>query len=375
MTSKIYCDPEFGTVVLRKNARSRAISIRVRGSEGREGGRVSVTVPWSLRYQDGISYLDKRRKWVREALDKQDSKASADSENGHAIGRIVSGTNVRTLLSEIVFKAEQVNADVTNGSSSLRRTVKDNEKVRVRIRRTVVENPSESGRLWLGLDKPINVKVIEYPQSLSSEASGGMELAGAVSENKSLTGETAEMSYAQAALKKVLVEVLREEAKLLLPQKAALFAEQYGFKFRNLTIKHNSSNWGSCSRAGNINLNLNLVRLPEPLCDYVILHELCHLKEPNHGSRFHTLLEALCLCNIRHLLSLGSPDAEKYIPWLDAAAAVKSDLSRTFKRAAYKAGMLDINTRNNSQRPSTSPSPLTPLDEVLSRETAKWRLI
>ena len=325
-------DKEFGTVILRKNARSRAISIRVRGTEDRNGSRVSVTVPWGLRYQDGLDYLEKRRGWIREAMERQTRHAKAAASEGKSVGEFADGMGVKTLLSHIVFRKREAPA-----ASS-----------RIGIRIARVENPEESRRLWLSLEKPLNIKILEFSSAGNCE---------------------------KAKLKDALVKVLRDEAKLLLPQKAGLFAGMYGFRYRNITIKHNSSNWGSCSRAGNINLNLNLVRLPEPLCDYVILHELCHLKEPNHGSRFHTLLEALCLCNIRHLLSLGSPDAEKYIPWLDAAAAVKSDLSRTFKRAAYKAGMLDINTRNNSQRPSTSPSPLTPLDEVLSRETAKWRLI
>lgn len=55
MTERAYKDPEFGIVILRKNARSRAISIRVRGSGNRYGSRISVTVPWGVSYQDGIS--------------------------------------------------------------------------------------------------------------------------------------------------------------------------------------------------------------------------------------------------------------------------------------------------------------------------------
>ncbi len=45
---------------------------------------------------------------------------------------------------------------------------------------------------------------------------------------------------------------------------------------------------------GNINLNINLVRLPHELRDYVFLHELCHLRHMNHGPEFHALLESLC---------------------------------------------------------------------------------
>ncbi len=90
------------------------------------------------------------------------------------------------------------------------------------------------------------------------------------------------------------VERLRAEAKAVLPQRLSELAAQHGFVYKKLRIKHNSSNWGSCSELGNINLNLNLMRLPEHLRDYVMLHELCHLKYLNHGPEFHALLESIC---------------------------------------------------------------------------------
>lgn len=90
------------------------------------------------------------------------------------------------------------------------------------------------------------------------------------------------------------IEALREVAKEVLPKRLRELAAKYSFEYNSVRIKHNSSNWGSCSRKGNINLNLNLVRLPDELRDYVILHELCHLRHPNHGPQFHALLESLC---------------------------------------------------------------------------------
>ena len=90
------------------------------------------------------------------------------------------------------------------------------------------------------------------------------------------------------------IEELRRVAKEVLPKRLRELAERYSFEYNSVRVKHNSSNWGSCSRKGNINLNLNLVRLPDELRDYVILHELCHLRHPNHGPQFHALLESLC---------------------------------------------------------------------------------
>ncbi len=324
--NRVFTDREFGPIMVRKNSRSRSISIRVRASEGRTGCRISVTVPYSRTLQDGIDYLNTRRDWVREALRKQ--------EKVNASAQIHDGFVMRTLLSQIVFRPSGEVSPVLPSDAA------PAGKLSFRIRTSVIDNPQDSGRLWLSLDKPTHIRIVEVP-----------------------AGFSAPNVVSQKALRNVLVEVLREEAKILLPQKLSYFSDQYGFHFHKVTIKHNSSNWGSCSRAGNINLNLNLIRLPEPLCDYVLLHELCHLKEPNHGPRFHALLERLCLSNIRHLIDLGSPDAMKYRAWIDnpdasdsSAASPSSSLFRLFK-------------------PSSSRPAMTPLNEVLSREISKWRLL
>ena len=80
------------------------------------------------------------------------------------------------------------------------------------------------------------------------------------------------------------IESLRRQAKKELPVRLAELAARYGFTYNRVAIKHNSSNWGSCSAKNNINLNLNIVRLPEILQDYILLHELCHLRHRNHGT-------------------------------------------------------------------------------------------
>ena len=86
---------------------------------------------------------------------------------------------------------------------------------------------------------------------------------------------------------------LRKLAKAWLPARLEMLASRYGFAFGRVAIKNNRTNWGSCSARNNINLNLHLMRLPEHLRDYVILHELCHLRHHDHGENFHRLLEQL----------------------------------------------------------------------------------
>ena len=124
------------------------------------------------------------------------------------------------------------------------------------------------------------------------------------------------------------IEALRRQAKAELPPRLAGLAARYGFVYNKVTIKHNASNWGSCSSKGNINLNLNIVRLPKVLQDYILLHELCHLRHQDHGHAFHLLLEHVLTDNLMHLL-----DSAASVPPSDHAIA--SDLAR--KAAASKA--------------------------------------
>ena len=106
------------------------------------------------------------------------------------------------------------------------------------------------------------------------------------------------------------IDEMRARAKSQLPTRLAALASRYGFSYNRVAIKHNSTNWGSCSARSNINLNLNIVRLPAPLRDYILLHELCHLRHHDHGQAFHLLLEHVCTDNLLILCEAGDPDAK-----------------------------------------------------------------
>ena len=67
--------------------------------------------------------------------------------------------------------------------------------------------------------------------------------------------------------------------------------EVYGHTYHKVAIRDQKSRWGSCSTKGNLNFNYRIQFLPPHLADYVIAHELCHLKEFNHGSGFWDLVE------------------------------------------------------------------------------------
>jgi predicted metal-dependent hydrolase len=95
----------------------------------------------------------------------------------------------------------------------------------------------------------------------------------------------------QEFIKNTLVDVMRWEAKIYLPKRLKELADKHGFKYQNVSIKNASTRWGSCSSVNNINLNLHLMRVPEYLIDYVLLHELVHTVVKNHGDKFWLMLE------------------------------------------------------------------------------------
>jgi hypothetical protein len=97
----------------------------------------------------------------------------------------------------------------------------------------------------------------------------------------------------QSAIRNGIVRALKVEAKNYLPARVKELAEKSGMNFQNVAVKNVKSRWGSCSRKKNINLNIHLMRLPEYLIDYVILHELAHTIELNHSKKFWALLDSL----------------------------------------------------------------------------------
>jgi aspartate carbamoyltransferase catalytic subunit len=132
---------------------------------------------------------------------------------------------------------------------------------------------------------------------------------------------------------------LRRKAKAELPPRLFELAVRYDFLYNKVTIKHNATNWGSCSAKGNINLNLNVVRLPKVLQDYVLLHELCHLRHHDHGHGFHLLLE--------HVLT------DNLLKYVDAGDALAVEMAR--KAAASKAKY--------------------PIDYVMTRAIKQYRVV
>jgi len=82
----------------------------------------------------------------------------------------------------------------------------------------------------------------------------------------------------------------KESARFLVFKKVEDFNRIYGFTYNRIFIRNQKTRWGSCSSNKNLGYNYKIIFLPEPCADYLIVHELCHLGEFNHSSRFWELV-------------------------------------------------------------------------------------
>ncbi len=79
---------------------------------------------------------------------------------------------------------------------------------------------------------------------------------------------------------------LQTEAKRIFGERLPVYAAKLGVEFRAYALSSAATRWGSCSSEGKIRLNWRLIHFPVPIIDYVVAHELAHLREMNHSPRF-----------------------------------------------------------------------------------------
>jgi predicted metal-dependent hydrolase len=95
-------------------------------------------------------------------------------------------------------------------------------------------------------------------------------------------------------VKRLLTAWYRRQARRIFAERLAACypkVQRYDIPYPEIKIRLMQKRWGSCSPKGHINLNLNLIQVPKPYIDYVIQHELCHLKEHNHSRAYYALLD------------------------------------------------------------------------------------
>lgn len=97
----------------------------------------------------------------------------------------------------------------------------------------------------------------------------------------------------QKLVRNAILRAMKKAAEVYLPPLLSMWAERFGLTYRKVRITCARSRWGSCSAARTISLSCYLMLLPPHLMDYVLLHELAHTKEMNHGPQFWELLDSM----------------------------------------------------------------------------------
>jgi predicted metal-dependent hydrolase len=100
------------------------------------------------------------------------------------------------------------------------------------------------------------------------------------------------------------VATLKARAAEELPPQLLALAARHQLEVTRVTIRNQRSRWGSCSSRGHITLNFRLMLMPPEVREYILIHELMHLKQANHSIRFWRLVEAACP---------GFRDAERWL--------------------------------------------------------------
>ena len=86
---------------------------------------------------------------------------------------------------------------------------------------------------------------------------------------------------------------LSEQAKDVIPPKVKHYASMLGVDYGRITIRNQKTRWGSCSSKHNLNFNCLLLRAPEEILDYVVVHELCHIRHMDHSKAFWNEVEKI----------------------------------------------------------------------------------
>ncbi len=92
-------------------------------------------------------------------------------------------------------------------------------------------------------------------------------------------------------IKRGEIPELKRRALALASVRCSHFGTVYGLTYKKISIRAQKTRWGSCSRDGNLSFNYKVAVLPTHIADYIIVHELCHRAEMNHGRKFWHLVE------------------------------------------------------------------------------------
>ena len=201
------------------------------------------------------------------------------------LGRLIVRDNVRAKRLVFRTKADAIYVSIPPGV-----TMKEVKEAIEKLRSRLLDSRQKLIRPLIDLNYRIETEYFKL--SLVSGKREKFLAHSELGEMRIICPPTADFtdSNLQDWLRKVIEEALRRNAKIILPPRLYMLSERYGLPYKSVQINSSRGRWGSCSSHKKINLSYFLVLLPKHLIDYVLLHELCHTCEMNHGDRFWDLL-------------------------------------------------------------------------------------
>lgn len=115
----------------------------------------------------------------------------------------------------------------------------------------------------------------------------------------------AEHHVEQTSIQRALERLYRRKAREIFTDTADRYASEMGVEYDTIELRNQRTIWGSCSTSGTLSLNWRLIMAPRDVADYVLVHELAHLREANHTRRFWQLVEEQL------------PDYQEHADWLN----------------------------------------------------------
>jgi predicted metal-dependent hydrolase len=216
-----------------RNPRARRYLLRVSPD-----GSARVTIPRGGSQSEAQSFVERNRGWLEQQLARQ-----------HAQPRLPLSWQIG---SAILFRGEMVRVEA-----------------------------GESGSIRVGTEHlKVRHGALGAPPVCPGSSPPGTE---------SPTANEANLD-----LRPAIERHLRALASSEFPARVAELAAQHQFTVQRVTVRNQKSRWGSCSRRGTISLNWRLIQTPAFVLDYLILHELAHLRHMNHSQRFWQEVERLC---------------------------------------------------------------------------------
>lgn len=229
---KTIVDADFQEITLTKYKKAKYIKIKISHQ-----GQVSLSLPYYVSFSDALNFVQEKRAWIQEQINKiKIDHAQIKFLNPNSYIEIPETNKLENISEPILVNFQSKHHELMLIPCEL-------SKISSRISANKIK--------------------IYYPNTLSSK-------------DPEIITE----------IKNAINKALKKEAKNFLPQRVAELAQKHQLKYKSLTLRNTKSRWGSCTYDNKINLCIQLMRLPNELIDYVILHELTHTLEKNHSANF-----------------------------------------------------------------------------------------